>query len=242
MFSSSFSLLTATILAASLLGASAEAGEILKTGKKLYSQHDEEIIIRDFFNDRKNGVFVDIGAFTPKQFSTTYYLESELGWSGIAVDASPGLAEQWKNTRPKSKFLQYAVSDKSGEKLTFYLSGQLSSLDPEWLRQFPAVKPDQKGVPYEVTSITMNDLLEQNGIKKIDFLSMDIEGAEPLALAGFDIEKYQPELVCIEFSPSVRQKIVDYMTAHGYERIVEYVARDSKNGYFRRASKKEEKK
>lgn len=55
------------------------AGDILDSGKKLYSQYDEELIIRDFFNDRRGGVFVDVGCYHYKDISTTYYLEKHLG-------------------------------------------------------------------------------------------------------------------------------------------------------------------
>ncbi len=37
------------------------AGDILESGKKFYSEYNEELIIRDFFNDRRGGIFVDIG-------------------------------------------------------------------------------------------------------------------------------------------------------------------------------------
>jgi hypothetical protein len=70
-------------------------------------------------------------------------------------------------------------------------------------------------------------------MQHIDFLSMDIEGAEPRALAGFGIQKYKPRLVCIESSPDVRDAIMQYFTTHGYERIDEYLPYDSVNWYFR---------
>jgi len=57
--------------------------------KKLYSQFNEELIIRDFFQDRKNGVFLDVGCSKPIENSTTYYLDKHLGWSGIGIGASP---------------------------------------------------------------------------------------------------------------------------------------------------------
>ena len=44
----------------------------------------------------------------------------------------------------------------------------------------------------------MNKLLERTRVQTIDFLSMDIEGAELAAHNGFDIEKYKPRLVCVE--------------------------------------------
>ena len=39
--------------------------DILGTEKKKYSQFDEELVIRDFFQDRRGGFFVDVGASQP---------------------------------------------------------------------------------------------------------------------------------------------------------------------------------
>jgi len=56
-------------------------------GEALYSQDDEETLIRAFFADHRGGSFLDVGAGDPIRDSTTYYLEKHLGWHGIAVDA-----------------------------------------------------------------------------------------------------------------------------------------------------------
>ena len=61
--------------------------EILGVEEKLYSQGNEELIVRDFFQDRRGGFFLDVGAAHFKRNSTTYYLDKHLGWSGIAIDA-----------------------------------------------------------------------------------------------------------------------------------------------------------
>jgi FkbM family methyltransferase len=198
--------------------------------KKLYSQFDEELIIRDFFDDRKGGFFVDVGSAQWDDLSTTYFLERYLGWHGIAIDAQAGYAEGYEKNRPKTKFFAYAVSDKSGETLKLYLALGLSSTDPNWHKQFTEGK-DLGLKAVDVPTITLNDLLEQNHVAKIDFLSMDIEGGEPAALAGFDIEKYKPELVCIEAAVIHRDTIAGYFEQHGYERIDE--KRDTTNWYFK---------
>src|SRR5262245_58799650 len=49
-----------------------------------YSQGPEEWLIRDFFQDQRDGVFVDVGAYEPIKWSNTYRLERDLGWSGVA--------------------------------------------------------------------------------------------------------------------------------------------------------------
>jgi FkbM family methyltransferase len=205
---------------------------IFDRGEKLYSQHDEELIIRHFFDDERGGVFLDVGCWDWREGSTTLYLEEKLGWSGIGVDAQAKVREGYEQHRPRTKFLNYIVTDHSGTIEKLYVADQISSINPHHVDQFPGAQwYDPK--PLEVPAITLNDLLSDQGVARIDFLSMDIEGAEPKALAGFDIQKYRPRLVCIESSPDVRDAIMQYFTTHGYERIDEYLAYDAVNWYFR---------
>ena len=76
--------------------AESERDDILTKGEKLYSQMNEELIIRHFFDDRRDGFFLDVGAFDWKKASTTLYLERHLGWSGIAIDAQKIHAEGYR--------------------------------------------------------------------------------------------------------------------------------------------------
>jgi FkbM family methyltransferase len=203
------------------------------SGKALYSQSQEELIIRDFFRDRKNGVFLDVGCATPVIDSNTCYLERHLGWSGIAVDALPEYAESWKRRRPNSRFFNYLVTDHADGVEPFYRS-ELPGISSV---KKPIKGPGGKERSFEeiqVPTITLTQLLEQNGISKIDFLTLDIEGAEPLALAGFDINRFTPQLVCIEAKPANREFIVKYCGDHGYEQIQKYLEYDRMNFYFER--------
>ncbi len=87
---------------------------------KRYSQFNEELIIRHYFSDRRGGVFLDVGCAFPATNSTTYFLEAHLDWTGIGIDAVEGYGPLWKNNRPRAKFFHYAVSDSSGDTITFY--------------------------------------------------------------------------------------------------------------------------
>jgi hypothetical protein len=196
---------------------------------KLYSQSNEELIIRDFFEDRTGGIFLDVGSSTPIENSTTYYLEKHLDWSGIAIDALRHHAPAYRKERPRTKFFSYFVTDHSRTRQEFYLvlgSDALSSGD----KDAPMIK-DKKKVKLIVPTITLNDLLKQIGVTSIDFMSMDIEGGAPKALAGFDIEKYRPQLVCIE-KGGQEEFIQSYFTDHHYERIEKYRRYDYVNWYY----------
>src|SRR5687768_12219676 len=76
-----------------------------KYGPSQFSQFGEEWIIRDFFQDRRNGVFLDVGSSHHQQFNNTYYLETVLGWSGIAVDALQEFAKGYEANRPRTRFV-----------------------------------------------------------------------------------------------------------------------------------------
>ncbi|MCP5043702.1 MAG: FkbM family methyltransferase [bacterium] len=219
-------LLTALVLAPAA-GVSAES--ILEQQKR-YSQNEEELIIRDFFQDRREGFFVDVGCAFPVQYSTTYYLEKHLGWRGIGIDALSIYAKNWKLLRPASRFFTFYVDDHSDDIKKFYKAGVPALSSGIKDRVFNGRKLNQTEV--EVATITLDKLLEMNDVEKVDFLSMDIEEAEPAALQGFDIERYAPELVCIEATPSIRSEIAAYFEAHGYARIDKYLEHDRVNWYY----------
>jgi FkbM family methyltransferase len=218
--------ITPLLLGLAACSAPEEEG-ILGSAEPLYSQYHEEVIARDFFGDRREGVFLDVGAAHFKVHSTTYYLEKHLGWSGIAVDALP-YANGYEKHRPRTKFFQYIVTDHSGSVESFYVLARLvymSSHSKEYVDDV-AQSEDDEYKQVEVSTITLNELLEQNGIAKIDFLSMDIEGGEPAALKGFDIERYRPELICIEGQTN-RKQLLDYFSRHRYEKIERYSRYDN---------------
>jgi FkbM family methyltransferase len=199
-------------------------------GSERHSRHGEEWYVRDFFRDRRGGTFVDVGAYHHEQESNTYYLEVALGWSGIAVDANPAFAEGYARHRPRTRFMSFFVSDRSDAQATLFIP-----------RRFPLMASGDRdfasasgsGLQAQtVPTITLTDLLEQAGLEEVDFLNMDIELAEPKALAGFDIGRFRPKLVCIEGHREVRQAILDYFSRSGYILVGDYLRADPWNLWF----------
>jgi FkbM family methyltransferase len=206
--------------------------DIISTETNIYSQHGEELVIRNFFQDRRNGFFLDVGCAWPVHSSNTYYLEKELGWSGIGVDAIADHARRWRNRRPNSKFFNFIVTDHSGGLESFYRTERGELLGISTLTPGASLGKKRKWKEIQVPTITLTDLLEQNGVLKIDLLSMDIEGAELLALAGFDIHRFAPELAVVEVHAAARKPVHEYFSSRGYERIERYDRYDQYNYYF----------
>lgn len=202
---------------------------VARFGAPRYSSHDEELFIRDFFSDKRNGVFVDVGASHFRDRSNTYFLEKELGWSGLAVDPIAEFAPDYHAHRPRTKFFPMFVSDKSDGQALLYVgkNSLFSSADRKFTNSFTDV---QKTVT--ASTVTLDDLLTGQGIQQIDFVSIDIELHEPKALAGFDLKKFRPALVCIEAHPEVRQQILDYFAARNYVVNAKYLRADPQNLWF----------
>ncbi len=206
-------------------GVAATTVDILWSDDKLYSYGNEELIIRDFFQDRRDGFFVDIGCAWPIKNSNTYYLEKQLGWSGLAVDGLADYAESWRTSRPRSKFLNFLVTARSDNLETFYKTGiwGLSTAEKEYAKSLHVIGEVQ------VPGITLDDLLARNGVQRVDLLSIDVENHTRAVLAGFDLQRWQPELVCIEDDGTL---VVPWFRERGYAPIARYRLRDVSNWYF----------
>ena len=76
---------------------------VKRYGPERFSSGLEEYIIRDFFQDRRDGIFVDVGAFHAREHNNTYRLERDLGWRGLALDANATFAPEYPQHRPRTR-------------------------------------------------------------------------------------------------------------------------------------------
>jgi len=56
--------------------------------KSPYSQLNQDLWVLDTLKHKRNGIFVDVGAFDGINLSNTYLLEKEHGWNGICIEAN----------------------------------------------------------------------------------------------------------------------------------------------------------
>jgi len=199
-------------------------------GPERFSAGLEEHIARDFFNDRRGGIFLDVGAYHAKAGNNTYRLERDFGWSGLAIDANDTVAGQYIE-RPRTTFVVAFVGREDEGHETLHIpahdSGTASG-DKRFTEQFDTIDRS-----VSVRKRTLNSLLVEHQITGVDLLSMDIELSEPAALDGFDIDRYRPQLVCIEAHTSTRDRILEYFTRHRYVLIGKYLSADHLNYWFK---------
>jgi FkbM family methyltransferase len=172
----------------------------LQYGDIHFGMHGDDAFLRQHFKKRLaaglKGTYVDIGAFHPALISNTYlfYL---MGWRGLAVDANPAYAPVWKKVRPEDILVNVAIADVAGtayfwkhkdnEGMTRVTRTNVSpggDFDPT-----PAVAPAER----------LDVLLQRHiGERDIQLMTLDIEGAEMMALTSSDWERWRPETIIME--------------------------------------------
>ena len=74
----------------------------------------DKMIKKNFFEGKKNGFFIEIGAYDGITGSNCYHFERFLNWDGIAIEPSNVQFEKLKRNR-KCKVLNNAISDEVKE-------------------------------------------------------------------------------------------------------------------------------
>ncbi|MBA2305806.1 MAG: hypothetical protein H0W08_24680, partial [Acidobacteria bacterium] len=118
----------------------AELSPLEKYGPGHFSRDFEEWIVRDYFEDRREGVFLDVGANHHQVKNNTYFLEMSLGWSGVAVDALEEFAPGYKAYRPRTRFVAMFASDVADSKVQFFVpeNNLVASANPDFTSRYGA--------------------------------------------------------------------------------------------------------
>ena len=162
-----------------------------------YAMDGEDVAINLFNKKKEKGFYVDIGAHHPIQRNNTQLLFQK-GWEGINIDVNQFSIDLFNFLRPKDLNLQIAVSDKEGEISFFYQKkfSQLNTTDKKIANENFHGNFQEKKVKCQ----TIKNILDQSKYKnkKIDFLNIDVEGAEMKILKTLNFTIYDPALICIE--------------------------------------------
>jgi FkbM family methyltransferase len=185
----------------------------MNSGFSSFSQFGEDLLIWKYFNESKSGFFVEVGANDPKNLSQTAFLEQN-GWHGILVEPLSSCYARLRAARPKSKVLQVACGspEQRGKALLHMMDtgSKLTSLQSAGL---PVAEHE------EVQVMTLDDILNEAGNPKIDFLSIDVEGFELQVLQGFSLERHRPKLMLVEDNYANRLRVHRYIQSRGYRMV-----------------------
>jgi len=162
-----------------------------------YSVNREDALLARVFREVTAGFYVDVGANRPVEGSVTHHFY-ERGWHGINIE--PGaMFPELAAARPRDINLPCAISNVRGQ-VTFYefpVEHGYSTCDADQAKVLEA-----RGwicASRTIPSRTLADVCEEFvGGTTIDFLSIDVEGAERAVLEGADWSRWRPRVMLVE--------------------------------------------
>ena len=191
---------------------------------KIYSQEGEDIILSEFFPNKTDGFYVDVGAHHPMRFSNTHMFYKK-GWRGINIDAMPGSMKAFERKRPRDINLEIGVSGKEGE-MTFYMFDDPAlngfsmeiSKDRDKNSNFEIIE-ERKIKTYPLSKI-LDKYLPKD--QKIDFMSIDVEGLDMIVLESNDWKRYSPRYLLVEcigdtVEDIMQDNIYRFLSKKGYK-------------------------
>ena len=159
-----------------------------------YSHWGVDLIITKLLNSKNKGIYIDVGCHHPFLNNHSYLLYKS-GWEGINIDIDYNSIDMFNFFRKSDVNIQTAVTDHKGEVDLFFYHNRAAKNTIS--KEFGSDAKEQK----KINSDTLNNIIENSKFKnsKIDFVSIDVEGNEMNVLNGFDLKKYKPKLILLEF-------------------------------------------
>jgi FkbM family methyltransferase len=166
-----------------------------------FSQQGEDIIIQNYFENKFNGFFIDIGAYHPIKYSNTFALYLK-GWKGINIEPNPDNIQLFQNIRRRDINLNIGVSDKN-EILTYnkFNNAAVNTFNNEHALTWSKKENFFIEKTMQIEVKPLHEIISKYKPKDtlIDLMSIDCEGMDFLVLKSNNWEKYRPKMLLVEF-------------------------------------------
>ena len=159
-----------------------------------YSQSGEDEFLNNrYFKNKKNGLYIELGALDGVLYSNTKFFEDHLGWKGILIEPHPYKFALLKKNRPNNFLFNTLISCIEKEVIFRYfvdnyagVSGVEETLPKEHFSNFfnkINYEPQQKII---IKPKSFTEIIKSTGVIHIDLLSLDVEGHELEVLMSWD--------------------------------------------------------
>ena len=184
-------------------------GENINT--KWHSQAKQDQIVIGLLRNKREGFFIDLAANDARELSNTYTLERKFGWEGLCIEPNP---EYWFDlSRFRTcKVVAAIVGQDRMEEIKFNYRGVYGGINRG--------EDFDNGEEYKTESIpaftvALQEVLERTDTPHvIDYLSLDVEGAETYIMKNFPLSSYQIKIMTVERPDKELQQ---HLEANGFK-------------------------
>jgi FkbM family methyltransferase len=166
--------------------------------KKYFSFSGVDVVLENIFKNQHKGIYIDVGCQHPIKNNNTYLLYKK-GWEGINVDLDKDNIELFNASRSNDHNFNIALSSEVKEvDLYFYhKKSPINTIDKK-TSEFQNAKVSSVK---KIKTDTLNNIVSNTKYKdrSFDLLSIDVEGHEMEVLKGFDLVKFSPNVIVVEY-------------------------------------------
>lgn len=193
-----------------------------------FSQKGEDLVIDKYFNHKKKGFYIDIGAYDPMLNSNTKFFYDR-GWNGINIEPNPTRIKLFEGARKRDINLNLGVGSANGKTIFYELEANgLSTFSEKEANSMISVGHKLKR-KIKVQMHKLEEIMKKYVKSGVDFISIDTEALDLEVLKSNDWKKYRPKILCIETldfadlltstkgNISKKETISSYLSGKGYK-------------------------
>jgi FkbM family methyltransferase len=192
-----------------------------------YSSHQQdEYLEKNIFKGYKNGFYMDIGAHDGVSINNTLYFEKNNNWTGINVEPIKLVYDRLVANRPNNININCAVCEKDGNAdflsnigYTEMISGLECYYDPRHIQRLQLENYHMGSVTERINVETkrVDTICQEHDIHHINYLSIDVEGAEFDVIKSINFDKVFIDVIGFENNfDDVSVPIIEYLEKKNY--------------------------
>jgi len=158
---------------------------------------EDKYLYENYFKDKKNGTYIELGAMDGELYSNTKYFEDNHQWTGILIEPNIYQFNKLKVNRHNNKLFNNLISNINQEVIYKFffdnysgVSGIKHTLPDEHFNTFfnpnGAVSRTNPNSEIKMKSVSLTEIIKQCDFDRFDFLSLDVEGHEYEVLSSWD--------------------------------------------------------
>jgi FkbM family methyltransferase len=175
-------------------GGKDQEGEESSNAIQYYSQAKQDEVVLQLLKNKTNGYYIDLASNDARLLSNTYTLEKYFNWNGLCIEPNPIYWHNLTKYRPRCQIIGAVVG--YGEEKQVYFrydanehGGIIGYDNPQKYKSTSTI----------VSTISLPEILTKFQVPSIiDYLSLDVEGAEELIMNQFPFSNYKIKILTIE--------------------------------------------
>lgn len=177
----------------------------------LRGQYDQAVEVEKLFKGKRNGFFIEAGAFDGENLSNTLLFEGKYNWTGILVEPNPDLYAELRSKNRRAKTIEtcFSVTKKVAE-VEFDAAGAYGGIINGIMKpgEGPSKALERKKTkgkfPFtrrtlKLQCLPFTSVILALGNPTIDYFSLDVEGADLAVLKTIDFDKVDIKVITLEY-------------------------------------------